>query len=66
MLSHALGARAKDQVPRLRRMLDAKTHASYSGSDYTLEEGRDILRDLKRYATWAEEMLEQRPALAHR
>lgn len=66
VLAHALGARAKDQVPRLKRMLDSKTHASYSGIYYTLEEGRDILRDLKRYATWAEEMLEQRPALAHR
>jgi hypothetical protein len=29
---------------------------------YTLEEGREILRDLKRYAEWAEEILSRRPA----
>jgi hypothetical protein len=66
VLSHALGARAQDQVPRLTRMLNAKSDASYSGSYYTLQDGREILRDLKRYASWAEEMLEQRPAAAHR
>ncbi len=36
-------------------------HASYSGSFYTLEDGRDILQDLEQFAAWAEKRLANRP-----
>jgi hypothetical protein len=44
--AHALGPLADPrQVDRLRGILDAKSHASYSGSFYTLQDGRDILQE---------------------
>lgn len=62
VLVHALGPLADPpQVQRLRGILDAKSHASYSGSFYTLEDGREILRELERFAVWAEERLAERP-----
>lgn len=61
ILVHALGPIADtDQVRRLRRMLSAKSHASYSGSYYTLQDGVEILNDLGRYAEWAEDRLTDR------
>ncbi len=62
VLAHALGPLADPrQVDRLRRILDAKSHASYSGSFYTLQDGRDILQELERFVGWAEERLASRP-----
>jgi hypothetical protein len=62
VLIHALGQRADEvQVRRLKRVLNAKSGASYSGSSYTLQEGREIFSDASRYGTWAEEMLLNRP-----
>ena len=62
VLEHALGQRVDDaQVRRLRRVLNAKSHVSYGGSYYSLDEGRDLLRDVSRYSTWAEAMLGARP-----
>jgi len=59
---HALGERAGElQVRRLKRVLNGKSVAAYSGDYYTLEDGRDVFQDVKRYATWAEEMLAARP-----
>ena len=46
---------------RLKRVLNAKSAASYSGSWYTLEDGRDLFLDATHYAGWAEEMLDARP-----
>lgn len=61
VLVHALGHYADaDQVRRLRRILGAKSHASYSGSFYTLEDGRGILEELERFAAWGEERLADR------
>jgi hypothetical protein len=61
VLVHALGQRADEtQVRRLKRVLNAKSEASYSGSYYTLQEGREIFSDANRYGTWAEEMLVDR------
>lgn len=61
VLVHALGHHADaDQVRRLRRILGAKSHASYSGSYYTLEGGRGILQELERFVEWAEERLTDR------
>jgi hypothetical protein len=58
LLVHALGHHADaDQVRRLRRILGAKSHASYSGNYYTLDDGREILQDLEQFAAWAEERL---------
>ena len=58
LLVHALGRSADaDQVRRLQRILGAKSHASYSGNYYTLDDGREILQDLERYTAWAEERL---------
>lgn len=62
VLVHALGSLADPrQVDRLRGILDAKSHASYSGSFYTLQDGRDILQELERFVGWAEERLASRP-----
>jgi hypothetical protein len=62
VLQHALGHRADpEQVRRLRGILDAKTHASYSGTYYTLDDAESILRDTDLYVTWAEELLARRP-----
>lgn len=62
-LLHALGPLADPpQVARLRTILDAKSHASYSGSYYTLEDGQEILRELEPFADWAEERLLAHPA----
>lgn len=61
VLANALGHHADaDQIRRLRRVLEAKSHASYSGSYYTLEDGRAILEELDRFAEWAEERLAER------
>ena len=59
VLAHALGQRAEaSHVRRLKRVLAAKSEASYGGSYYTLEEGRALLLDVEKYVSWAEEMLE--------
>ncbi|HEV7586826.1 MAG TPA: hypothetical protein VGO40_01755 [Longimicrobium sp.] len=58
VLVFALGARAEaSHVKRLRRVLAAKSKAAYSGNYYTLDEGRDLLWHVEKYAAWAEEML---------
>ncbi|MEX0893605.1 MAG: hypothetical protein WEB88_15670 [Gemmatimonadota bacterium] len=63
VLMHALGHRADpDQIERLRRILDAKTHASYSGNYYTLEQGQRILRETEAFSSWAEDLFRNRPA----
>lgn len=63
VLIQALGPRVEaEQVRRLKRILGAKSHASYSGSYYTLEDGRAILREVERFAEWAEERMASRPA----
>lgn len=62
VLQHALGSGAPaDQVRRLRGILGAKSHASYSGTFYTLEEGERLLAQVRLYAAWATEMLRRRP-----
>ncbi len=62
VLVHALGQRADPaQVRRLKRVLNAKSEASYSGSYYTLRDGHEIFADVVRYGSWAEEMLLGRP-----
>jgi hypothetical protein len=61
VLVHALGHRADaEQVRRLRRILGAKTHASYSGSYYTIDDGRAMLLELEHFARWAEDRLTDR------
>ena len=50
VLVQALGPRADaDQVRRVRRVLSAKSHASYSGNYYTLDDGRTLLQELERF-----------------
>jgi hypothetical protein len=50
-LQFALGQGAPaDQVQRLRGILNAKSHASYSGNYYTLQDGANILRESRLYA----------------
>ena len=61
-LKRALGSRADPrQIRRLTAILDAKTHASYSGKYYTLEDGQRILEDMHGYADWAEALYTSRP-----
>ncbi len=61
VLVYALGHHSDaDQIRRLRRVLEAKSHASYSGNYYTLEDGRALLEELDRFAEWAEERLTER------
>ena len=63
VLLHALGRRADPtEVGRLRAILDAKTHASYSGNYYTLADGQRILRETEAFIAWAEELFTNRPA----
>jgi hypothetical protein len=62
VLVRALGPAADTrQVQRLRAILNAKSHASYSGNFYTLREGQEILEELKQYVDWAEQKLMERP-----
>lgn len=62
VLVHAMGPLADSrQLARLRGILDAKSHASYSGTYYTIEQGAEILAELRRFAEWAEERLAERP-----
>lgn len=61
LLAHTIGPRIDaDHLRRLRRILGSKSHASYSGSYYTLEDGREILQDLERFTEWAEDRLTER------
>ncbi len=61
VLVHALGHRAEAEPVRwLKRIVGAKSHASYSGSYYTLEDGRGILREMERFVEWAEDRLTER------
>ena len=63
ILQQTLGHRADPgQVRRLEGILDAKTHASYSGVYYRLEEGMNILQELESYVVWAEETYQKRPS----
>ena len=62
VLLHALGHRADpEQVRRLRGILDAKSHASYSGTYYPLEDAERILRETDAFVSWAEELFARRP-----
>lgn len=62
VLQHALGNRAPpEQIRRLRGILGAKSHASYSGTFYTLEDGARLLAETQAFIAWAEEMLRRRP-----
>jgi hypothetical protein len=66
VLVHALGHRVDDaQLGRLSRVLKAKSHVSYAGSFYTLDEGRRLLADVRRYAAWAEKLLREASKQAH-
>jgi hypothetical protein len=61
-LQRALGQRADaGQLRTLTRILDAKSHASYSGSYYTLADGQRIFQELETFAAWAEELYQSRP-----
>jgi hypothetical protein len=61
VLVRALGLAADTrQVQRLRAILNAKSHASYSGNFYTLRDGQEILKELEQYVSWAEQKLMER------
>jgi hypothetical protein len=64
VLAHALGQRREHapQVNRLRDILQAKSDASYSGTYYTLDDGKRIARETSEFVRWAEDMLANRPA----
>lgn len=63
VLAHALGNRAEsDQIDRVTRILDAKTHASYSGNYYSLEEAQRIFDQAERFMAWAEDLYNNRPS----
>lgn len=51
-LGHQVDA---SQVRRLEQILGAKSHASYSGNFYTLDDGRALVQELERFAAWAED-----------
>jgi hypothetical protein len=59
VLAHALGQQREHtgQVSRLRRILQAKSDASYGGQYYTLDDGRRIVRETTEYIRWAEDVL---------
>lgn len=63
-LQNALGNRADAaQIARLRGILDAKSHASYSGQYYTLSDGQSVLADTEKFVAWAEDLYQNRPAI---
>lgn len=66
VLAHALGQKREHaaQVSRLRRILQAKSDASYSGQYYTLEDGKRIVRETTEFIRWAEDMLATTPRAA--
>jgi hypothetical protein len=59
VLAHALGQKREymGQVSRLRRILQAKSDASYSGQYYTLDDGRRIVRETTEFIRWPEDVL---------
>jgi hypothetical protein len=59
VLAHALGQKREHtgQVNRLRRILQAKSDASYSGQYYTLDDGKRIVRETGEFIRWAEDLL---------
>ena len=62
VLANALGNRAvQEQIDRLSGILDSKTHVSYSGNFYTLEDGRRLLKEVEKFAEWAEQLYTNRP-----
>jgi len=63
VLAYALGNNPQHaaQISRLRAILQAKSDASYSGTYYTLEDGKRIVRQTTEFIRWAEEMLASRP-----
>jgi hypothetical protein len=64
VLAHALGQRREHagQVTRLRSILQAKSDVSYSGTFFTLEDGKKLARDTAEFVRWAEDMLAMRPS----
>ena len=64
VLAHALGQKREHtaQISRLRRILQAKSDASYSGQYYTLDDGKRIVRETTEFIRWAEDMLANRPS----
>jgi hypothetical protein len=63
VLAYALGQnpRHAPQINRLRTILQAKSDASYSGTYYTLDDGKRIVRLTTEFIRWAEEMMAARP-----
>lgn len=63
VLAHAVGHNREydRQVNRLRGILQGKSDASYSGTYYTLEEGKRIVREATEFIRWAEDMFAKRP-----
>jgi hypothetical protein len=63
VLAYALGQnpRHAPQINRLRAILQAKSDASYSGTYYTLDDGKRIVRLTTEFIRWAEEMMATRP-----
>jgi hypothetical protein len=59
VLAHALGQKREHaaQGTRLRRILQAKSDASYSGQYYTLDDGKRLVHETTEFIRWAEDML---------
>jgi hypothetical protein len=63
VLVQALGHRADDaQIKRLRSILNAKSHASYSGNYYTITDAIGILERTNEFVAWAKGLYDERPA----
>ena len=46
-----------DQITRLARIVKEKSRAQYGGTAWTREQAEDYLEQVRRFGTWAEQML---------
>lgn len=63
LLAEVLGPRLPAaERRRLHAILNAKSHVSYSGADYTLADARKVLARVDAFVEWAGTAYELRPA----
>lgn len=49
-----------EQIARLRRIVKEKSRAQYGGSTWTQAEAEEYLKAVRRFSTWAEQLLAER------
>lgn len=58
LVKRALGkSAAREQITRLARIIGEKSRAQYGGAFWTRQQGEDYLKQVQRFAAWAEQVL---------